>query len=94
MDSDLGISKSSLDEMEQQPKGKGNDEESFVLLDNETLMYLIPIDGPRSKFKKYLNSFIHSTNFSSETFSDSTAPLCNTDVSFSPLNSAMFHVSC
>ncbi|GFU34199.1 hypothetical protein NPIL_355391 [Nephila pilipes] len=59
-------------------------DERFVLLDNETLKSLIPKAGPRLKFKKLSNSFIQtSTNFSSEPISDSTTPLCNTDVTFS-----------
>ncbi|GFS93213.1 hypothetical protein NPIL_52541 [Nephila pilipes] len=64
-------------------RGEGIDEESFVSLGNETLKSLIPKAGAGFKFKKYLNSFIQTSNFSSESISDSTAPLSNTDITFS-----------
>ncbi|GFS50344.1 hypothetical protein NPIL_176691 [Nephila pilipes] len=44
---------------------------------------LISKAGLRLKFKKYLNSFIQTSSFSSEPISDPTALLCNTDVTFS-----------
>ncbi|GFQ93078.1 hypothetical protein TNCT_640371 [Trichonephila clavata] len=56
---------------------EGIDEESFFLLDDDTLKSLIPKAGPRLKFKKYLNSFIESSNFSALPTFDSPAPPCN-----------------
>ncbi|GFQ94323.1 uncharacterized protein TNCT_416771 [Trichonephila clavata] len=58
-------------------ENEGIDEESFFLLDDDTLKSLIPKAGPRLKFKKYLNSFIESSNFSALPTFDSPAPPCN-----------------
>ncbi|GFY32913.1 uncharacterized protein TNCV_4025371 [Trichonephila clavipes] len=67
---------------------EGIDEESF-LLDDETMKLLIPKAGPRLKFKKYLNSFIEASNFSSVPTSDSTVPPCNTDITYSCINDSL-----
>ncbi|GFT73293.1 uncharacterized protein LOC106175700 [Trichonephila clavipes] len=68
---------------------EGIDEESFFLLDDETMKLLIPKAGPRLKFKKYLNSFIEASNFSSVPTSDSTVPTCNTDITYSCINDSL-----
>ncbi|GFV79997.1 uncharacterized protein TNCV_1182852 [Trichonephila clavipes] len=65
------------------------DEESFFLLDDETMKLLIPKAGPRLKFKKYLNSFIEASNFSSVPTPDSTVPPCNTDITYSCINDSL-----
>ncbi|GFT73800.1 uncharacterized protein TNCV_1327952 [Trichonephila clavipes] len=70
-------------------ENEGIDEESFFLLDDETMKLLIPKAGPRLKFKKYLNSFIEASNFSSVPTSDSTVPPCNTDITYSCINDSL-----
>ncbi|GFQ93662.1 uncharacterized protein LOC106175700 [Trichonephila clavata] len=55
-------------------ENEGIDEENFFLLDDDILKSLIPKAGPRLKFKKYLNSFIESSNFSALPTFDSPAP--------------------
>ncbi|GFV98825.1 uncharacterized protein LOC106175700 [Trichonephila clavipes] len=69
-------------------ENEGIDEESFFLLD-ETMKLLIPKAGPHLKFKKYLNSFIEASNFSSVPTSDSTVPPCNTDITYSCINDSL-----
>ncbi|GFX68799.1 hypothetical protein TNCV_4070431 [Trichonephila clavipes] len=67
-------------------ENEGIDEESFFLLDDETMKLLLFLNWQN---KKYLNSFIEASNFSSVPTSDSTVPPCNTDITYSCINDSL-----